>query len=352
MKQTRILVVDDSAFMRRALKQMLESDPDIVVIDTARDGSEAVEKTVQLRPDLVTMDIEMPKMNGLDALRLIMEKRPTPVLMVSSLTSEGANVTLEAMELGALDFIPKNLSEMSVNILKVKEDLLKKVKLLAKKKLGRPVKRQAVKRPNISTLSKKFDSYTSQRRIGIISIGTSTGGPMALQKILPYLPANLPVGVVVAQHMPAAFTGTFAQRLNKISQLEIREAVNGDIIKQGVVLVAPGGKHMRVKRIGAIETRVVISDEPKTALYKPSVNELMLSVAEFYPGRALGVILTGMGNDGHAGIKAIKQSGGKAFAQDEESSVVYGMPRAVVDDNLADKVLPIDTMVGELINAV
>jgi len=352
MKQTRILVVDDSAFMRRAIKQMLESDPDIVVIDTARDGREAIEKTIQLRPDLVTMDIEMPKMNGLEALKIIMERRPTPVLMVSSLTSDGAKVTLEAMELGALDFIPKNLSEMSVNILKVKEDLVKKVKLLANKKVQKPPQQQKTARPRILEASKKYDSYTSQRRISIISIGTSTGGPMALQKVLPYLPANLPVGVLIAQHMPAAFTGTFAQRLNNMSQMEIREAVNGDRIKPGVILVAPGGKHMRVQRTGAIETRVIISDEPKSALYRPSVNELMLSVAEFYPGRALGVILTGMGNDGHEGIKAIKESGGKAFAQDEETCVVYGMPRAVVDDNLADKVLPIDMMVGELINAV
>ncbi len=352
MKQTRILVVDDSAFMRRAIKQMLESDPDIVVIDTARNGIEAIEKTIQLRPDLVTLDIEMPKMNGLEALKIIMEKRPTPVLMVSSLTSDGAKVTLEAMELGALDFIPKNLSEMSVNILRVKEDLVKKVKLLANKKVQRPARQQKTAQPRVLEVSKKYDSYTSQRRISIISIGTSTGGPMALQKILPYLPANLPVGVVIAQHMPAAFTGTFAQRLNNMSHMEIREAVNGDIIKPGVILVAPGGKHMRVQRTGAIETRITISDDPKSALYRPSVNELMLSVAEFYPGRALGVILTGMGNDGHEGIKAIKKSGGKAFAQDEETCVVYGMPRAVVDDNLADKVLPIDMMVGELINAV
>jgi len=351
----RVLVVDDSAFMRKAIGQMLESDPGIRVIDTARDGREAVEKTLDLRPDLITLDIEMPRMNGLEALREIMAKRPTPVLMVSSLTDDGARETLEAMELGALDFIPKSLADLSVNIMKIKEDLLSKVKVLARRKVGRvtarPQSRPAAAQPGAAP-ARKIESYTRERRLSVIAIGTSTGGPMALQQVIPQLPANLPVGVVVAQHMPAAFTGAFADRLDRMSAIRVKEAREGDRIEAGLCLVAPGGKHMRVRRKGALDTVVTISDEPRDALYKPSVNELMRSVAEYYPGRALGVILTGMGDDGCEGLKALKATGSGVFAQDEASCVVYGMPRAVVEAGLADKVLPIGHMAGELVNAV
>lgn len=349
----RVLVVDDSAFMRKAIGQMLESDPAIRVVDTARDGAEAVEKTLALRPDLVTLDIEMPRMNGLEALRQIMAKRPTPVVMVSSLTNEGAHETLEAMELGALDFIPKNLSELSVNIVKIKEDLLSKVKIFARRGVvvRTSPERKSVAKPGRPP-ARNFDSYTRGRKLSVIAIGTSTGGPMALQQVVPHLPGNLPVGVVVAQHMPAAFTGAFAERLNRLSAIEVHEAREGDTVAPGVCLVAPGGTHMRVRRKGALDTVVTISDEPREALYKPSVNELMRSVAEFYPGRALGVILTGMGDDGCEGLRELKQGGGKVFAQDEASCVVYGMPRAVVEGRLADKVLPLGHMAGELVNAV
>jgi two-component system chemotaxis response regulator CheB len=360
MNPVRVLVVDDSAFMRKAITQMITSDPGVVVIDTARDGREAVDKTIELRPDLITLDIEMPRMNGLDALREIMDKRPTPVVMVSSLTTDGARETLAAMELGALDFVPKNLAEMSVNILKIKQDLVEKIKILARKRVMRrpaghhsqPHAPEASAQRQAVVPRASFESYTRERRVGIVVIGTSTGGPMALQRIIPHLPANFPVGVVIAQHMPAAFTGAFAERLNGLSFVTVREAREGDVIKPGLVLVAPGGRHMKVRRKSGIDTCVTISDEPREALYKPSVTELMRTAAEIYPGRALGVMLTGMGDDGCAGARDIKKSGGKMFAQDEPSCVVYGMPRAVVEGGLADKVLPLETVAGEIVNAV
>jgi len=330
---------------------MLESDPGIKVVDVARDGKEAVDKTLETKPDLITLDVEMPKMNGLEALRLIMEKRPTPVLMVSSLTNEGAHVTLEALELGALDFIPKNLADLSVNILNIREGLVRKVKLLAKKRVRRPALVQPAVQGGKPRQAPAPSAYTRDRKLSVVAIGTSTGGPVALQQVVPQLPAGFPVGVVIAQHMPAAFTATFAERLNGLSEVQVREAKHGDIVEAGTVLIAPGGRHMRVKRHGALETRVEVSDEPSGALYKPSVNELMRSVAEHYPGRSLAVILTGMGDDGREGVRAIKEGGGKVFAQDEDSCVVYGMPRAVVDSGLADKIVPIDIMAGEIINA-
>ncbi len=345
----RILVVDDSAFMRKAIAQMLQSDPEVTVIDTARDGIEAVEKTCHLRPDIVTLDIEMPKMNGLEALKIIMEKCPVPVLMVSSLTNEGAQATLDAMDLGAVDFIPKNLTDLSANIIKIKEHLLEKVKLIARTRKQAPkILSRPLPKPSLPCRS----SFAGDRKIAVVAIGTSTGGPKALQEVVAQLPENFPVGIVVAQHMPAAFTGPFAERLNGLSAVEVREACDGDVVRPGLVLIARGGRHMRVHRRGALETRVVIDEQPREALYKPSVNELFGSVAEFYPGRALGVILTGMGDDGLDGVRAIKKTGGKAFAQDETSCVVYGMPRAVVEYGLADKVLPLSNVAGEIVNAV
>jgi two-component system chemotaxis response regulator CheB len=352
----KVLVVDDSAFMRNAISTMLASDPHIKVIGTARDGIEAIAKVKTLKPDIVTLDVEMPRMDGIEALRHIMAENPLPVVMLSSLTSEGAEVTLQALEIGALDFIPKNLSNLSVNILKIKEVLLERIKYLAR--------RGVVFRPRKLPLSKHREpdvrevvpipssKVTAERRMGVVAIGTSTGGPKALQEILPRLPNNFPVPIVIAQHMPPNFTGPFAQRLNQLSQIEVREATDGDVLRPGLALVAPGNGNMRVVRTGAIETVARISESREEFVYRPSVDALMLSVAEVYPGRTLGVILTGMGNDGLEGIKSIKDSGGRVFAQEESSCVVYGMPKAVVDAGLVDKVLDLGDIAGELVNSV
>ncbi len=346
-RRIRVLVVDDSAFMRNALTRMISSDPELLVVGNARDGVEAVDKVISLKPDIVTMDIEMPKMNGLEALKLIMEKNPVPVMMVSSLTTEGAKVTLEALSLGAVDFIPKNLANLSVNIMKIKEHLLEKLKFIGRKGI---VPRRRKRRPPETVVKRR--SFEGQRRIGVVAVGCSTGGPKALQEILPQIPEDLPVGIVVAQHMPPNFTGPFAERLNGLCRVKVTEARNGDTVGPGRVLIAPGGAHMRVMRKGAINAVVSITPDSGESIYKPSVDILMLSVAESFPGRTLGVILTGMGDDGLRGMTKIKQDGGKTIAQDEESCIVYGMPKAVVNAGVADKVVPVEEIAGEIINSV
>ncbi|HUJ18051.1 MAG TPA: chemotaxis response regulator protein-glutamate methylesterase [Nitrospirota bacterium] len=346
-----VLIVDDSAFMRNALTNMLSSDPEIRVIGTARDGVEAVEKTAQLQPDVVTMDVEMPRMDGIEALRLIMDKTPVPVIMVSSLTTEGAQVTLEALEHGAVDFIPKNLSELSINIVKIKAMLIDTVKQIAHS--GRLRKRRSVPLVRTAEAPRVIPARsTGERRMGIVAIGTSTGGPRAIQEILPRIPKDFPVPIVIAQHMPPNFTGPFAERLNQLSQITVKEAVEGEALRPGVALVAPGRGHMHLLRPRGLETVVNISENRDEFIYRPSVDYLMQSVADLFPGRALGVILTGMGSDGVKGLAALKKTGGRIFAQNEESCVVYGMPRAVVDAGIADKILSIEEMAGEIVNAV
>lgn len=348
----KVLIVDDSAFMRNAISSMLSSDKDIVIVGTARDGIEAIEKIATLKPDVVTMDVEMPKMDGITALKHIMQKNPLPVIMVSSLTSEGAKVTLEALELGAVDFIPKNLSDLSINIVKIKDLLIEKIKHIGKKDTLKLLLKKKV-----ATSKPDFTRYVvsrshGDRRIGIVAIGTSTGGPGALQQIIPQLPKDFPVPVVIAQHMPPNFTKPFSERLNQLSNITVKEADEGDTLKPGLVLVAPGRGHMRLKRLRGIETVVNISEAKDEFIYRPSVDALTLSVAELYPGRALGVMLTGMGNDGLKGFIAIKKAGGRIFAQDEKTCIVFGMPKAVIDAGIADKVLPLEEIVGEIINSV
>ncbi|MBI5233624.1 MAG: chemotaxis response regulator protein-glutamate methylesterase [Deltaproteobacteria bacterium] len=347
----RVLIVDDSSFMRKAISGMLREDPVIEVCGEARDGLEAIEKVASLRPDVVTMDIEMPRMDGIEALRNIMERTPVPVIMISSLSEEGAKATFEALDAGALDFIPKHLEAFSFNIFKLKSTVIEKIKTLA----GSAVKKRAPSADVSATdrrLTTQLRSVFSARKVALVAIGASTGGPKAVEDILKIMPADFPVGVLVIQHMPASFTGAYAERLNSLCGMEVKEAKNGDQPGPGLVLVAPGGHQMRVRKIGAIETRIQIDDTPSDALYKPCVDVSFLSVAECYPARALGVILTGMGKDGFEGTKAIKQSGGPILVQDESSCVVYGMPKAVVDGGLYDKVVSLSSMAGEIMNLV
>jgi len=327
---------------------MLEKDPEIRVVATGRDGAEGLELVRRHDPDVVTLDIEMPRMDGLTALRHIMMEMPRPVLMVSSLTVEGAEATLKAMELGAVDFIPKALSKVSLDIVRIEEDLRAKVKLIAKRRIShmryRPAARPAAATgaaPQTAPRPATRPSGPQQR--DLVAIGVSTGGPPAVQKVLSKLPANFPAGVVIAQHMPAAFTGPFAKRLDSVCRIHVKEAEDGERLQQGVVYIAPGGKHLRVEqKISRIELSV--SEEPKEALYKPSANVMIDSVAKAVGRRGLGVILTGMGSDGMEGVRALKQKGGRALAQSDSTCVVYGMPKAIVDANLADSVLDIDDM--------
>jgi two-component system, chemotaxis family, protein-glutamate methylesterase/glutaminase len=350
----RVLVVDDSAFMRKAITIMLESDPNIKVIDTARNGADGVQKVLDLKPDLVTMDIEMPQMDGLTALRKIMDSQPTPVMMISSLTNEGAKVTLDALEMGAVDFIPKQLSYVSLDIVKIKETLLQKIKVIHSRRRTLMANYSLHKRSSKSGKTllapgtiKSVKKSLIRKSMDIVAIGTSTGGPPALQKVIPHLPSAMPVGILIVQHMPPHFTRSLAERLNGLSSLHVKEAEHGEPVTAGVAYIAPGDKHMTVRKWGKT-SEVQLSDEPSNTLHKPSVDVMMDSIATVYQGRSLGVIMTGMGSDGVNGLRKIKSLGGKIIAQNENSCVVYGMPRAAVDEGLVDKIVPVQNIASEI----
>jgi two-component system chemotaxis response regulator CheB len=363
-KVISVLVVDDSAFMRKAISMMLESDPAIKVVGTARDGEEGVEKVKLLKPDLVTMDIEMPRMDGLAALRQIMLTNPVPVMMVSSLTTAGAQATLEALEMGAVDFIPKQMSFVSLDIVKIKEELLAKIKDIGRRRhhlMSRYRQLQFSRIGNVSasqpTADKKPRPGESApvRRVlrkrthilNIIAIGSSTGGPPALQAVIPKLPRNLPTGIVIAQHMPPMFTKSLADRLNSLSQVTVREAADGDPVEPGVALIAPGGRQMTIKKRGG-RSHVIVSDQPSNTLYRPCVDVMLNSVVEAYGGATMGVILSGMGSNGVVGLRNIKSNGGVIIAQNEQTCVVYGMPRAAVEAGIADHIAPIEDIAEEI----
>ncbi len=342
-----VLVVDDSAFMRKALSMMLERDPEVRVVDTARDGQQAIEKVRALDPDVVTMDVEMPRMDGLTALRRIMDEAPRPVLMISSVTREGAAATVEAMEAGAVGFIPKQRSRVSLKITEIEQELIDRIKSAARSNLRAlrpaPRSRSSIRRHTASRLS-----FPQAR---IIVIGVSTGGPFALQHVIPALPADLPVPVAVVQHMPPHFTRSLAERLDAKSALHVAEAEDGMPVEPGRVLIAAGGRHL-VFRSGARGMIARTPEEPTDTLHRPSVDVMFASANERYGGRVLGLVMTGMGKDGLEGARAIKESGGRIVAQDEETSVVYGMPRAVAEANLADCVLPMSDLADALAAAV
>lgn len=344
--QIRVLVVDDSAFMRNAIAKMIATDSEFQVVGTARDGVEAVEKVLSLKPDIVTLDIEMPRMNGLEALRIIMDKHPVPVVVVSALTTEGAKETIEALELGAVDFIPKNLADLSINIFNIKDSLLKKLKLISRKRIDFKNRRHFSEEP----LKIERKTFEGKRRAAIVTIGASTGGPKVLQRVIPALPAEMPVPVVIAQHMPKEFTRVFAERLNQMSKLPVKEAEDGEPLAPATVYIAPGGRHLVIKKKSPLKITAQIKEDEVNVLYKPSVDLLFKSIADTYGGATIGVILTGMGQDGLEGARRIKEKGGYIIAQDEQTSIIYGMPKAVVEADLADKVLPEEQIAGEIIN--
>ncbi len=341
-----VVVVDDSAFMRKAIATMLEKDPEIKVVASARNGEEGLELIRKHDPQVVTLDIEMPRMDGLAALKRIMMEMPRPVLMISSLTTEGAEATLKAMELGAVDFIPKQLSKVTLDIVKIEEELREKVKAVARRRFRPPT---PARRPSPSLADAAAAKAAPARPVvrsgrpvrDVVAIGVSTGGPPAVQKVLSSLPRDFPAGILIAQHMPAAFTGPFAKRLDSVSNISVKEAEHGERFQQGVAYVAPGGKHLAIcQKFTRIEVGVLA--EPASALYS--------SVAKAVGRRALGVILTGMGSDGLEGVRDLKRVGGKALAQNDASCVVYGMPKAIVDARLADETVDIDDMAKAILN--
>jgi len=333
-----VLVVDDSFFMRTLVSDMLNSDPEIEVVGVARDGNEALEKMEILRPDVITLDYLMPNLNGLHALKRIMKEHPTPTIMLSACTVEGAAATVECLEAGAVGFVLKPSGTVSVDIEKVKGKLIEEVKrvsIINVQKIGSILSRKRVKRflaPSVAVKERLF------------VIGSSTGGPSVLELVLSELPSNFPAAILVVQHMPARFTKSLAERLNRVSELAVKEAEEGDIVESGRVYVAPGDFHMIVKKRriqGTKEVVIRLNQDPVVHGLRPSVDVTMESVADVYGENAVGVILTGMGRDGAEGMRAIKSRNGRTIAQDKATSLIFGMPREVIERGDADFVFPI-----------
>ncbi len=403
---TRVLIADDSAFMRKLLSDLFQKQEDFEVVGTAMNGKEAISKVKQMQPDVLTMDVNMPVMDGLEALGIIMKECPLPVVMISSLTQKGTDATIRALSLGAVDFVSKAGGSIS-KIDTIASEILEKCRIASQAKVGRlpgvpagpsvkpapPTMRRidfptrsgwkpgtgqsevpseskerakpvygavrqnpllkprpkpvvgAAEKPKPKTVS---GSGGASRKL--VAIGTSTGGPQALQNVVTRLPGDLPCGVVVVQHMPMGFTKALAERLDSISAIAVKEAEDNDIIQPGHVYIAPGNYHMRVKQDGAVR-KIALSQEPPVGNHRPAVNVLFDSVAQFQQD-LVSVIMTGMGCDGCEGMKKIKQQGGYSIAQNEETSVVYGMPKAVVDAGLADEVRPLQEIAGAIVAAV
>jgi two-component system, chemotaxis family, protein-glutamate methylesterase/glutaminase len=349
-EKIKAVVIDDSAFMRKAISIMLEDDNEIEVVATAKNGQEGYDLVKRIKPDIVTLDIEMPIMDGLTALEKIMKDCPTSVLMISSLTTEGAESTIKALELGAVDFIPKELSYVNVNIINIKDDLINKVKAIVRQRaLRRRLHVQAGKRPEIvpHKFSNKRLPNFPYRAIGL---GISTGGPMSLQQVVPKFKEDLKIPVFIVQHMPPKFTKSLADRLDNISKVKVKEAEDGEIVTGGTVYIAPGGLHMVLQKVNG-SVKIKITNQPEDLLHKPSVDTMLNSTIDIYGKYLLGIIMTGMGKDGTLGIKKLKELGGYCLAQDEASCVVYGMPKSIVDNELADVVAPLEK-ISDLINEV
>ena len=341
-RKTRVLVTDDSAFMRRAIRQMLEEEPDIEVVAVAHDGKMAIDYAKQYEPDVITLDIEMPIMDGLTALRHIMRQTPTQVLMISSLTTEGSVASLQALRMGAADVIAKEHSTCAANILEIKEHLVTCVRELARSRKPRTDK-PAPSTPAHQIPKLRVNDYR------ILTIGSSTGGPPALEKILPAIPADFPMPVVVAQHMPLVFTQSMSKRLDDVCPMKVVHADHGTPILPGQIHIAPGGTHLHLtQRAG--RTFATLDDEPAREVYKPSVSVLFDTCAEIYGKQTLGIVLTGIGEDGLSGAKKLHAKGATLIAQDEASSVVYGMPRAIAEAKIAAAQLNPDAIAAMLQN--
>ncbi|MEX0748383.1 MAG: chemotaxis response regulator protein-glutamate methylesterase, partial [Rhodothermales bacterium] len=343
----RALVVDDSAFMRKALSMMLESDPSISVVDTARDGNEAIAKARRHRPDIITMDLDMPRLDGISAVRAIMKERPCPILMISSLTKDGAQATLDAMEAGAVDFIPKDLAHVSLEITGIQDELVEKVKALVGAKRA-ILARMSSPRPHsipsgrVSAVPPaESGARLSEAQPEVVVIAVSTGGPAVLQKLIPLFPSDYPLPILVVQHMPPHFTRSLADRINAASALYVVEAKSGMQVCAGMVLVAPGGQQMLVRR-SVLGVTVEIAEGGTESLYHPSADITLESAVEAYGSGVLAVIMTGMGRDGRDGAISVKNAGGHVLAQSPETCVVDGMPRSVIERGLTDAVASVD----------
>jgi two-component system chemotaxis response regulator CheB len=343
------MVVDDSPLVRKIASDILSADPEISVAATAANAEFALLKLEKERPDVITLDIEMPGMGGLEAIRRIMAVCPTPIIVLSAHAQRGAELTLQALDLGAVDFVEKPSSSLSGGISAISIELVEKVKNAARIVLrAAPVAPPAGQPEAPPSPPPVFPpSDVDGGGYDLVAIGTSTGGPVALKTVLTMLPGELPVGIVVVQHMPPVFTKAFADRLNSCCQVSVKEAENGDLITPGLVLLAPGNWHMTVSRFGG-EPRVLLNQNESVNGHRPSVDVLMHSVALEFGNRALGVIMTGMGKDGAEGLRAVHQRGGHVIAQDKESSVIYGMNKEVVQNGNAHEVVSVNDIAARI----
>ena len=333
MPQIKVLVVDDSLLMQKVISDLLQVDTQILVIGTARDGGEALSKVASLHPDVVTMDIEMPYMNGLTAVRKIMETNPVPVVMISALTQREAKITMKALEFGAIDYVPKPGGQISLSMDSVSQELISKIKTAAQAQVVKPCLQQ--------NPEEKVEMTSCDK---IIAIAASTGGPQALTTILVKLPRNIPPTLIV-QHMPEGFTKIFAEGLGEQCKFRVKEAEEGDKLSEGLALVAPGNFHMKVTG----GERIHLSKDAPVNFVRPSADPTLISVAEMFGPKVIGVVLTGMGNDGAKGLATIKQKGGQTIAQDEKTSVVFGMPKVAIATGCVDIVSPLEKIPEEII---
>lgn len=372
--KSNLLIVDDSAFMRKLISDFFADNPKVEVIGTARNGKDAIRKIQSLKPDVVTMDVEMPEMNGLDALKEIMKLCPVPVIMLSSTTKHGAETTLKAMENGAVDFVAKPSGTISLDLHKVKEELVHKVEQAIhvsiaklKKPIGQvntsvshlnsgPIKRETTLHTSMNSLPKinqrlrEVDVLNSNRKLlnqskKILLIGTSTGGPRALQEVITKIPKTIKAPILIVQHMPAGFTKSLADRLNQLSQISVKEAEHGDQLQDGVAYVAPGGYHLKLRKVGSTFEIVLDNEEPPRSGHRPAVDVMFESVSEIEDFDKVAVVMTGMGSDGSKGLIHLKQNGNViAIAESANTCIVYGMPKAAVETQLVDEIVDVDNI--------
>ena len=346
MKKIRVMVVDDSALMRKLISEMLVKDPELDVVTTAMDGLFALKKISQSKPDVITLDLDMPRMDGLTTLRYIVNDYQIPVVLVSSLTTNGGNLTLEGLALGAVDFVTKPRDAISVHIHDVASELIQKVKMasrVAVRKMPAPDLRKP--EPSPSFIRKTASAAHPLKKV--VAIGISTGGPNAISSFLPKLPADFAAGILIVQHMPEGFTEMFANRLNQVCNIQVKEAKEGDQLTSGTALIAPGNKHLKIVRLG-IDGVAVLSSSPPVNGHRPSADVLFDSVSQEFGADTIGIIMTGMGEDGARGLGRIKDSGGYTMAQDEESCVVYGMPKAAVEMGHVHEIVSLGDMPDRL----
>ncbi|WYP24946.1 chemotaxis response regulator protein-glutamate methylesterase [Alkalihalobacillus sp. FSL W8-0930] len=344
MNPIRVLVVDDSAFMRKVVTDMLQADPEIFVVGTARNGEDATKKNLELKPDVITMDVEMPVLDGLGALKQIMIEHPIPVVMVSSLTSIGAHTTMLAMEAGAVDFVAKTSGSISLDLFTIADLLRDKIKLAAQANVRKPIAQEPVQPISIKLSS--FVHKPKERKL--VAIGVSTGGPKALKDVLTKIPKNIAAPIVIVQHMPEGFTKSLADRLDSLSDIRIVEASEGDVLDDGTAYIAPGGKHLKVKKVGN-QWICTLSTEPAVNGHRPSVDVLYQSIARLDDAAVIAVVMTGMGSDGSEGLKQLKTNHlCYALAQSEETSVVYGMPKMAVRTGKIDQVVHLQELANQI----